>query len=339
MAILDQKQKKNLVFKFLQDDYNYREIQKRVHVSPGFITKVKKELLGDDYVFTNQPTKISKNTKAIDLIHHGKKPMEIALELNLDSNEVNKAYGDYFKLNNLDKFADLIKPENGEKFNLLLMVTNIFQQKGITDIDSILEILTKIKNIENLQKEINYYINFKLSFEHEIVRLESSVDELKNDITLKKSFCKYFEKELQTVKSEIVKEKETLEQLKRLCTDLYDIKAYENLQDTLITNIENVILDEDQFLLLIMVGVVEALKEDPQKRKSLYKYCKKFKNERLAVDNIDSRIAFFKSSEFWDDTSFYFHKLTEVYSEDVFAFVLKKYYKLYKNKQKTNSYN
>ena len=43
MAILDQKQKKNLVFKFLQDDYNYREIQKRVPISPGFITKVKKE--------------------------------------------------------------------------------------------------------------------------------------------------------------------------------------------------------------------------------------------------------------------------------------------------------
>ena len=112
------------------------------------------------------------------------------------------------------------------------------------------------------------------------------------------------------------------------------MEAYENLQDTLINNIQNVILDEDQSLLLIMVGVVETLKEDPQKRKSLYEYSKKFKNERLAVDNIDSRIAFFKSSKFWDDTSVYFHKLAQVYSEEVFAFVLKKYYKLYKIKSK-----
>lgn len=275
MAILDQKQKKNLVFKFLQDDYNYREIQKRVHVSPGFITKVKKEFLGDNYVFTNQPTKISKNTKAIDLIRHGKKPMEIALELNMDSDEVTKAYGDYFKLNNLDQVADLIKPENGEKFKLLLMVTNIFQQKGITDINSISEILTKIKNIENLQKEINHNISVKSSFEHEIVRLERAVDELKQHIILKESFSKYFDKELKTLKNEIVKEKETLDQLKRFCRDLYDMEAYENLQDTLINNIQNVILNEDKFLLLIMVGVVEALKEDPQKRKSLYEYCKK----------------------------------------------------------------
>lgn len=217
MAILDQKQKKDLVFKCLQDDYSYREIQKRVHVSPGFITKVKKELLGEDYVFTNQSKKNSKNTEAIDLIQHGKKPMEIALKLNIDSNEVNKAYTDYFKLNNLEKFADLIKPENGEKFNLLQMVTNTFQQKGITDSDSILVILTKIKNIENLQKEIKHYISLKSSFEQEIVRLQSAVDELKQEITLKRSFSKYFDKELKTKKSEIVKEKETLEQLKRLC--------------------------------------------------------------------------------------------------------------------------
>ncbi len=41
------------------------------------------------------------------------------------------------------------------------------------------------------------------------------------------------------------------------------MEAYENLRNNLINNIQNVILDEDQSLLLIMVGVVEALKEDP----------------------------------------------------------------------------
>ena len=41
------------------------------------------------------------------------------------------------------------------------------------------------------------------------------------------------------------------------------MEAYENLRDNLINSIQNVILDEDQSLLLIMVGVVEALKEDP----------------------------------------------------------------------------
>jgi hypothetical protein len=86
-------------------------------------------LLGEDYVFKNQPAKISKNTQAMDLIRNGKKLMEITLKLDMDSNEVNKAYSGYLKLNNLYKLADLIKSANGEKFNLLLMVTNTLHQK------------------------------------------------------------------------------------------------------------------------------------------------------------------------------------------------------------------
>ena len=57
------------------------------------------------------------------------------------------------------------------------------------------------------------------------------------------------------------------------------------------------------------------------------------------LSNIDSRIAYFKSSEFWDDTSIYFEKLTRIYSEEVFAFVLKEHYKSYKTNQKGSRYN
>ena len=71
--------------------------------------------------------------------------------------------------------------------------------------------LTKIKNVENIQQQITNFIRVKSSFEHEIVRLQSAVDELKQEIKLKRSFNKYLDKELKTVKSEIVKEKEKLE--------------------------------------------------------------------------------------------------------------------------------
>ena len=160
----------------------------------------------------------------------------------MDSNEVNKAYSDYLKLNNLDKLADLIKPANSEKFNLLLMVTNVLYQKGITDIDSISEILTKIKNIENIEEQIKRSISVKSNLENQIVKLQSYVNELKQGIALSKSFGKYLDNKLKTVKSEIVKEKERHEHLKRLSRDLYDTVAYEHLQNTLIANIEIVIL-------------------------------------------------------------------------------------------------
>jgi len=38
--------------------------------------------------------------------------------------------------------------------------------------------------------------------------------------------------------------------------------AYEHLQNTLINNFENLILNKDKFIILIMIGAVEALKAD-----------------------------------------------------------------------------
>ena len=70
----------------------FREIQKVAHVGPDFIVKVKREVFGDNYVFKNPRTKSSKNTQAISLYRDGKKTMEVALELDMDSTEVNKAY-------------------------------------------------------------------------------------------------------------------------------------------------------------------------------------------------------------------------------------------------------
>jgi hypothetical protein len=95
MAVLDQNQKKDLVIALLKEGKTFREIQKVVHVGPDFIVKVKKDFFVDNYVFKNPRTKSSKNTQAISLFRDGKKTMEVALELDMDSSEVEKAYVDY----------------------------------------------------------------------------------------------------------------------------------------------------------------------------------------------------------------------------------------------------
>ena len=59
------------------------------------------------------------------------------------------------------------------------------------------------------------------------------------------------------------------------------MEAYENLQDTLINNIQNVILDKGLFLPLIMVGVVEELKEYPKKRNPFMSIVKSLKMREL----------------------------------------------------------
>ena len=79
-----------------------------------------------------------------------------------------------------------------------------------------------------------------------------------------------------------------------------------------------------------MMAIFESLKVDPQKLKSLNTYCNRFQGENLTPDNLEIRLDYLKSDEFWNDTSLFFEQLTKVYSTTIFAFELKKRYKLYK---------
>ena len=149
MAILDQKQKKELVIALLKEGKTFREIQRLAHVGPDFIVKVKREVFGDNYIFENPRTKSSKNTQAIGLFRDGKKRMEVALKLDMDSTEVNKANIDYLRLKKLDRFANLLSQENAEKLDLILMIANIFHTKGIIEKHEISHILKQIKDSRN----------------------------------------------------------------------------------------------------------------------------------------------------------------------------------------------
>ncbi|HEX7256430.1 MAG TPA: hypothetical protein VF242_00085 [Nitrososphaeraceae archaeon] len=119
MGYLNKQEKKNLVVRLLNNGHTYREIQKIAHVTPNFISTTEKQEFGKENIISNSPTNFSKRSKAIKLFCQNKKPMEVALELDMDANEVNRAYLDFMRLSNLDSFTDLIIEENKEKLSLI----------------------------------------------------------------------------------------------------------------------------------------------------------------------------------------------------------------------------
>ena len=154
MEILNQKQKMDLVLNLLKEGRTFRDIQSIAHVGPDFIVKVKKEALGNDFIFENPRTKSSKNTEAIRLMRDGKKNIDIALDLNIDSNEVKKAFWDFLRLNKLDKYAELLSEENQAKLDSVLMIADILSEKGIVKKEKIYDILKEIQNKECVHQQI-----------------------------------------------------------------------------------------------------------------------------------------------------------------------------------------
>ena len=87
-------EKKNLVIQLHQEGKTQREIAKTAHMSVRDISRIIRKLEGI-------PEEKSIETQALDLFYQGKKPIEVAVGLNLNAQKTSKLYKDYLKLERL----------------------------------------------------------------------------------------------------------------------------------------------------------------------------------------------------------------------------------------------
>ena len=106
-VILNKKEKEQLVFKLYQEGKPMREIAQKVHLSFGTIGKIIRGVngLNNDEVESDNLSNKSKETRALHLFLHGKRPVDVAIELDLPSSEVENVLQEFWVLNQLDELA------------------------------------------------------------------------------------------------------------------------------------------------------------------------------------------------------------------------------------------
>jgi hypothetical protein len=177
-------------------------------VTPNFISTTEKQEFGKENIISNSPTNLSKRSKAIKLFCKNKKPMEVALELDMDANEVNRAYLDFMRLSNLDSFTDLIIEENKEKLSLIFKVVDIFNKNGIKEIDSINNILMEIKYYKNIKEEINHFCKILNNIKIQIISLENEINVKNRIIHIKKEWIRFLKSKEDKLINEVYKKEE-----------------------------------------------------------------------------------------------------------------------------------
>ena len=105
-ALLNKKEKEQLVIQFYQDGKTIRDIASAVHMSFGDIGKIIKRLDGraNDDININMSNK-SKATQALFLYEQGKKPIDVAIELDIPYTEVEELQQEYWALKELGDLA------------------------------------------------------------------------------------------------------------------------------------------------------------------------------------------------------------------------------------------
>jgi transposase len=121
-VVLNKKEKEQVVIKLYQDGKPIREIARQAHLSFGSIGKIIRTInSGDD----DNCSSSSKSTKALWMFKNGKKPIEVAIELDMSASEVEEIQQEYWALNQLHELGFLFNeikyylPSFVKLFNLL----------------------------------------------------------------------------------------------------------------------------------------------------------------------------------------------------------------------------
>ncbi len=153
-------EKKNLVIQLHQEGKTQREIAKTAHMSVRDISKIIRKIEG---IPTEEK---SLETQALDLFYQGKKPIEVAVSLNLNAQKISKLYKDYLKLEGFHKLVSVYEEINGN-LSLFLKLYYVILQNNIkpNDINNLVKNSNELANLKNeiqMKKYELYFIEEKI---------------------------------------------------------------------------------------------------------------------------------------------------------------------------------
>jgi DNA-binding CsgD family transcriptional regulator len=141
-----------------------REIIKELRVSSNYVSAVlKKEEEKNNSIVTNNQQQSSSElaTKAYELFSKGKRPVEVAIALNIRQSDVTKYCREYWRLRGLHRLNLIYKETNGKVWPFWKLYRQLIKQRGMS--------------IENVMNDIDISI-------HKLPYMESLYKQVTNEV-------------------------------------------------------------------------------------------------------------------------------------------------------------
>jgi hypothetical protein len=175
MTLTISKERKKMVIHL---NYNQRkttrEIAKIERMSIRDISAILKEEEARRQKYKDQQQQEDLSSKAYQLFSEGKRPVQVAIALNLGQPEVTRVYGEYWKLKRRHILNSIYKETNG-KLEPFLKLYRLMKEKGmsIEQVVNAVDIaIHKLPHMENLYEQVN----------DEVEKMQLTRQRLANDI-------------------------------------------------------------------------------------------------------------------------------------------------------------
>jgi predicted DNA-binding protein YlxM (UPF0122 family) len=128
---ITEERKKRVIDLYFNQHKSYAEIAEIEHISPRDIHVIIKEEETRRQKYQHPQQQEETSSKAYKLFSDGKKPVEIAIELNLREPEVTKLYIEYLKLNLMHKFYSAYIELGNEGIADFLKLYELSKKQGV----------------------------------------------------------------------------------------------------------------------------------------------------------------------------------------------------------------
>jgi hypothetical protein len=206
MQVLNKYDKENLVIKLHQEGKTIREIASAAHMSFSDISNIIGKVDGrtNDIKISNK----SKATQALFLFKSGKKPIDVAIELDLSVNEVHDLQQEFWALNQLGELA-LVYYEIRNYLDLFLELFHTLKKnKSITQKDIGRLLKYAVYDLPTLENKIQ-------TLTCDAIDMEWRKKRLRDEVVKLSSSTEYLRKSLHWYEMEIKEKKEIVSNLDR----------------------------------------------------------------------------------------------------------------------------
>jgi hypothetical protein len=215
--VLTRSEKEELVKKFYEEGKTIREIAKEVHMSFSPIGNIIRIVTGESSKDNRNKPPISKETQALRLYSNCKSPVEVAIKLDISSDEAEDFYLAYWRLRNQHHLAFIYKRL---KYQLpsFIKLYDVLRSARVTEKDAA-NLIINSRQIPHLQ---NTFLDLTNEITNLTAQRNTLLDEvygLQNEIARHRSYLQIGQYELKRMNFEIMERNKELQDLGQLTND------------------------------------------------------------------------------------------------------------------------
>ena len=242
--MLSRTEKEQRVIELYQQGKTIREIAQDVHMSFGDIGSIKRKVTGlqDDNSKPkeqdNALTALSKDSQAFALFSEGKKPIEVAIKLDLGADVVDRLYQQFWKLEGLYQL-NMVYKEIQRYLPSFLNLFRIMKQQKMMSEQNVVDALKFGKQLPTPKDQFQLLVEEINNLEYKRNGLRTVLSALQNQISAAKDSLKSFQSILDQKIQNIAETDKKLAQLENIKNNDKDYQKIERVAEQKANDILN----------------------------------------------------------------------------------------------------